>query len=53
MDELLLNIGNIHSLEALYLGKLTTDNTCADVISYSDFTLSQSNLFNYSTYKVL
>ena len=51
VHELLLNIGNHHSLEALYLGKLTTDNTCADVTSFSDFTLSQSNSFNYSTYK--
>ena len=44
MDELQLNIGNIHSLEVLHLGRLTTDNTCADVISFSD-------LFNYSTHK--
>ena len=51
MDGLLLNIGNIHSLEALYLGRLTTDNTCADVISYSDFTISQSTLLSCGTHE--
>ena len=46
MDNLLLNISFIHSLEALYLGRLTTDYTCLETILHSDFTLRQSKLFS-------
>ena len=51
MDNLLLNIGNIRSLEALYIGRLIADSTCVDIISHSDFTLSQSNLFSCDTHE--
>ena len=37
MDSLLLNTGNIHSLEALYVGRLIADYTCMETILYSDF----------------
>ena len=49
MNDLLLSIGNIHSLEALYIGRMTADNTCADIIS--DFILSQSNLLSCHTHE--
>ena len=51
MDNLLLNIGNIHSLEALYIGKLTTDYTCMKTILYSDFTLMQSKMLSCETHE--
>ena len=51
MDNFLLNIGNIHSLEALYIGRPTADNTWSGVISHSHFTLSQSNLFSADTHE--
>ena len=48
VDDILLNISYIHSLEALYLGRLTVD---METILYSNFTLTQSKLLSCNTHK--
>ena len=53
IDDLLYNISNIHSLEGLCLGGLTSDCMSMENILYCDFMLSQSAFLNCDTHKNL